>query len=459
MPTNKGQLNVSPRLHLGGDPRAASSSSATTHLTSDASKIPPSPPTPFLPVPFLFSPFCLPSAQPLPMPNFQIPLTAKANMPHSPFRTDNYDILSPIGDGNAGSVYTARHTADTSKSKASLVALKFIPMPKISDSTRREVSIHTTLSHPNIITLHHVLPAIHIPSNTPALALVLEYAPAGDMFTEVSSAGALPARVVRRRLLHIATALSHLHSKNLLHLDVKLENVVLDNAGTAKLVDFGCARYISPNSLNVIPGGTLNYTPPELISEDSACHPNEACDAWSLGVLAYSALAGHYPFHSGAGCEEANTKHRIAHERPRRFPPAVAVPDDLARIVHALLEKDPVKRMTVAQALAALHQTTDTANILRRDASPRRMRSIRPLHNAPKLYRPPSPPRASQSPCPTQCHTCPTCVNHAQRSALRALDFVMQTAVLRDSNAMPNSLRRKSSAASTSACTSDEGDF
>lgn len=185
------------------------------------------------------------------------------------------------------------------------------------------------------------------------------------MFKEVASAGSLPPRVLRRRLRDIVSALGYLHAQGIAHLDLKLENVVLSNSNSAKLIDFGCAAPLDQNDPAASLGGTLHYLPPEL-AQDPKFPPAATTDAWSLGVLAYTAIAGAYPFNGAQeGASEASndraTRHRIVHAQPHRIPSCIDLPSDLRRIVYGLLEKDPAKRMTIPQVAKELGISLDAS--------------------------------------------------------------------------------------------------
>lgn len=253
-------------------------------------------------------------------------------------------------------------------------------------------------------------------SPTPALALVLDYASQGDLFTQVSSAGSLPSAVVRRRLFEIASALSHMHDNGLVHLDVKLENVVLTKHSVAKLIDFGCARHVDAShplhSAHTSLGGTLHYLSPEAVItssskstidddddddvvDDDYLKPSPAMDAWALGVLTYTALVGNYPFsyngdttnpsltHHHEGVPQHQqvvdddtmariVRHQIVHDAPHPIPSSLDVPHDLQALVFGLLEKDADKRLTVAKVVQTLQHTMVSSSRRRLHASARR---------------------------------------------------------------------------------------
>lgn len=337
------------------------------------------------------------------------------------FTMDGYDFLDVIGEGTAGTVYLARPDSSSSN-----VAVKIISSSKVRDPVRREVAIHIQQSHPNILPLHAVTLA-RIPHSSPALALVMPYAPMGDMFAEVAASGGLPPRALRRRLRDIAAGLNHLHQQKIAHLDLKLENVIISSSSTAQLIDFGCARPIGDKASSNFPmGGTLHYIPPEIVT-DASCPPSTTSDAWALGVLAYTALSGCYPFNgatSGATEFENDfaTRQRILSKPPHRIPSSVDLPSDLRRIIYGLLEKDPSKRMTIPQVIAELEHFESSVPSRSRISHRTMVKSFDTHSNfANRRPRSPaSPSEASFSPCVSQ-------PKQSVQDALRVVDSVQRS--------------------------------
>lgn len=416
--------------------------------------------------------------------------------PSVPFSLCDYRLVAPIGEGNAGSVYSARSASEAGDARPSLAA-KIIRRSKVSDVTRREVAIHFELCHRNIAKLRRVALATDTLTAQPALALILDYAPAGDMFTEVAAAGSFSPPVLRKRLLDIATGLRYLHQRHIVHLDVKLENIVICNSSTAQLIDFGCARHMPPHShsqshsnshinsssspsnfasCNGL-GGTLHYLSPEAVANDNDVDASYAMDAWALGVVAYTALVGNYPFSATVSDkarkgeqggeeeeeeEERQVKKRILQSRPHAVPASMAIPADLQRIVTGLLEKDPAKRMTIEQVITILQQTAATtttslrmsryAHLLagsRRQRQPHRYQyqpqpqacvksSVTSTTCAQERERSPSPSGPADADfalCPKACRACDTCRKQTLQSALEVVDTVLRSVGRREPRA------------------------
>ena len=89
-------------------------------------------------------------------------------------------------------------------------------------------------------------------------------------------------------------AINHCHSKNICHRDLKPENILIDQQNVVKVIDFGTAGLVDPNSGISGLRGTSYYVAPEVLDENKAY--NQKCDIWSMGVILYVLLTGSAPF-------------------------------------------------------------------------------------------------------------------------------------------------------------------
>ncbi|KAE8210497.1 hypothetical protein CF327_g5638 [Tilletia walkeri] len=119
-----------------------------------------------------------------------------------------------------------------------------------------------------------------------------------DLFDFVEAAPeGLPSAQVRSILGQVADALRHLHANNIVHRDIKDENVILDGAGNAQLIDFGSAAHVRPGRLFDTFSGTLDYAAAEILRGEK--YGGKEQDVWALGVVAYVLLCGETPFWNG----------------------------------------------------------------------------------------------------------------------------------------------------------------
>lgn len=358
----------------------------------------------------------------------------------TPFIVPDYNLSNIIGDGHAGTVYHANPKDKSNQQNQ--VAIKIIPRSKVRDSVRREVGLHLTLHHPNITKLYrvsHAYPSSYstnqIRSSSPcslnSLAMVMELAPKGDMFSEVLDHGGLPSRLLRSRIRDICNALQYLHQNRIVHHDIKLENVVIFNSSTAKLIDFGCARYMDPEEPLDIEhlGGTLQYLPPEVVA-NKTIRSSPSLDAWALGVLIYTALVGCYPFNAAKpnATDTQNdlaTRHRITNSTPHSIPSSIQIPQDLKFIMNGLLQKDPEKRMTISTVLSTLDNSTIQSSFFVKQSIQKAL--IEPVGTHASC--PGRRPRSPISPQEAQFDTCDCDSIQTLENALKTVDLIQRNSL------------------------------
>ena len=257
---------------------------------------------------------------------------------------DRYELEELVANGGMSRIYRARDAALERD-----VALKVL-RPQFGDDEeyvarfRREARIVAQLSHPNIVT---VIDRGEADGNQ---FIVFEYVEGQTLKGLVERSGPLPERRAVELALQIADGLAYAHQNGLVHRDVKPQNVLLTNAGVAKVTDFGIAR-----SLDVEHGvtqtgtvlGTSNYLSPEQASGHQV---TPATDVYSLGVVLYELLAGDVPFH-GTNLV-AVAMHHLHDPPPSLLETRPDLPLRLVAAVEKALEKDPADRFPTMDAFA-----------------------------------------------------------------------------------------------------------
>uniref|UniRef100_G1QR39 protein kinase C n=4 Tax=Hominoidea TaxID=314295 RepID=G1QR39_NOMLE len=194
-----------------------------------------------------------------------------------------------LGSGQFGVVYGGKH-----RKTGRDVAVKVIDklrFPTKESQLRNEVSILQSLRHPGIVNLECMF-------ETPEKVFVVMEKLHGDMLEMILSSekGRLPERLTKFLITQILVALRHLHFKNIVHCDLKPENVLLASADPfpqVKLCDFGFARIIGEKSFRRSVVGTPAYLAPEVLLNQGY---NRSLDMWSVGVIMYVSLSGTFPF-------------------------------------------------------------------------------------------------------------------------------------------------------------------
>ncbi|XP_069772799.1 serine/threonine-protein kinase D1 isoform X2 [Narcine bancroftii] len=195
-----------------------------------------------------------------------------------------------LGSGQFGIVYGGKHRK-TGRDVAIKVIDKLRFPTKQESQLRNEVAILQNLHHPGVVNLECMF-------ETPERVFVVMEKLHGDMLEMILSSekGRLPEHITKFLITQILVALRHLHFKNIVHCDLKPENVLLASADPlpqVKLCDFGFARIIGEKSFRRSVVGTPAYLAPEVLRNKGY---NRSLDMWSVGVIVYVSLSGTFPF-------------------------------------------------------------------------------------------------------------------------------------------------------------------
>uniref|UniRef100_A0AAR2K4J4 Serine/threonine-protein kinase n=1 Tax=Pygocentrus nattereri TaxID=42514 RepID=A0AAR2K4J4_PYGNA len=195
-----------------------------------------------------------------------------------------------LGSGQFGIVYGGKHRK-TGRDVAIKIIDKLRFPTKQESQLRNEVAILQNLHHPGVVNLECMF-------ETPERVFVVMEKLHGDMLEMILSSekGRLPERITKFLVTQILVALRHLHFKNIVHCDLKPENVLLASADSfpqVKLCDFGFARIIGEKSFRRSVVGTPAYLAPEVLRNKGY---NRSLDMWSVGVIIYVSLSGTFPF-------------------------------------------------------------------------------------------------------------------------------------------------------------------
>ncbi|KAF1376984.1 hypothetical protein PFLUV_G00217170 [Perca fluviatilis] len=195
-----------------------------------------------------------------------------------------------LGSGQFGIVYGGKHRK-TGRDVAIKIIDKMRFPTKQESQLRNEVAILQNLHHPGIVNLDCMF-------ETPEQVFVIMEKLHGDMLEMILSSekSRLPERLTKFLVTQILVALRHLHFKNVVHCDLKPENVLLASAEPfpqVKLCDFGFARIIGEKSFRRSVVGTPAYLAPEVLRSKGY---NRSLDMWSVGVIIYVSLSGTFPF-------------------------------------------------------------------------------------------------------------------------------------------------------------------
>eukprot|EP00884_Botryococcus_braunii_P015478 jgi/Botrbrau1/2613/Bobra.145_1s0034.2 len=249
---------------------------------------------------------------------------------------DAYGRDIKLGHGGFGSVYRAMLQGSTP------VAVKFVSghSPKEQSRFKNEVDILKGLRHTNIV---QFLGASFAGGQ---IMLVTEFLPRGDLWRALSN----DTKHVfswynrgRQVALDIVRGLQYMHSKKVMHLDLKSANILLARDGGAKIADVGLAKILTRDNTHVSMEGTFDWAAPEVLA---GAQVSEKCDIFSLGVVLWEIVTGERP--------------HFRQLRPLQVPDEC--PEDVDAIIRACRRVDPAERPTAKEVYDVLARSPSRQN-------------------------------------------------------------------------------------------------
>jgi len=258
----------------------------------------------------------------------------------------NYEIIRKLGQGSYGSVYLARQRDSGRQCVMKRMVLRSLNS-KERESAFQEARVLRDLSHPNIVAY------IDTQATASKLYLFMQFCDGGDLEQRLAklkeTGGAVAQSQALDWFVQMALALQYLHSRRILHRDLKTANVFLTRRDIVKLGDFGVSRVLSATAeLARTFVGTPYYLSPELLNNQPYGQPS---DVWALGCIFHEIATLEHPY-------EATTFPSLAFKiinedvRPlASYPAAQGMEPELQRLVDLMLTKDHMQRATLAQVL------------------------------------------------------------------------------------------------------------
>ena len=256
----------------------------------------------------------------------------------------NYRLVRLLGKGGFAEVYLGEHIHLNTQAAIKLLRTQLARDDVASFRTEARTIAH--LKHPNIVSILD----FGVENDLPFL--VMEYAPNGTLRQCHPKGESLPLPIVLQYVKQVAAALQYAHTNNLIHRDVKPENMLLNYNKDVLLSDFGIAIVVQstqPQSNKEL-AGTWAYMAPEQIQGK----PCAASDQYSLGIVVYEWLTGVQPFQGNYVEVAAQHLEAIPPPLSNKLSPNLPA---VEKVVQISLAKDPQKRFGSVQAFAnALEQ-------------------------------------------------------------------------------------------------------
>ncbi|MDX9856644.1 MAG: protein kinase [candidate division Zixibacteria bacterium] len=267
----------------------------------------------------------------------------------------HFRIDRKIGEGGMGAVFLAED-----QKLGRQVALKILLAEYFDDAERRErfyreARTAAQVSHPNVMGIYDLGVEKEPGSNRDMNYIVMEYI-AGRSLASILREDKPDMATILRYASKIASGLAAAHQKGIVHRDIKAENILVDESGEPKVLDFGLAKPVTPvqfekegeDSTRTVSQeltragkilGTVTYMSPEQVRGEKV---DNRSDIFSFGILLYQMATGEMPF---AGKTQVSTLAKILESQPE--PPHLKnadIPAELERIIAKCLQKDPADR-------------------------------------------------------------------------------------------------------------------
>ncbi|XP_048861051.1 PAS domain-containing serine/threonine-protein kinase isoform X2 [Brienomyrus brachyistius] len=250
---------------------------------------------------------------------------------------EEYSPICALGKGAFGFVWKARRRASGKE-----VVVKFIKKARVvSDCwvddpdmgrVSQEIAILARVQHNNIVKV------LEVYENENFFQMVMEKHGEGlDLFEFIERQPHLDEPLASYIFRQLVAAVSYLRDRNILHRDIKDENIIIDTCFHIRLIDFGSATFLQPGKLFHVFCGTLEYCSPEVLLGNPYEGPE--LEMWSLGVLLYTLLFGENPF-----CE-------VEEALKAQLCPPFSISEELYLLLSGLLDPDPVERTTLQELL------------------------------------------------------------------------------------------------------------
>ena len=195
------------------------------------------------------------------------------------------------------------------------------------------------MQHKNIVKQYHAF------IEGKQFIMIMEAAMGGELYHYLKKYVKMTEVVARNIILQVVQAMLYCHSRNVVHRDLKLENVMFkhkdDEDLFVKVIDFGIAGMSAQDKVDA---GTLSYMAPECL-EKVAADTSPAIDVWAIGVMLYAMIFGSLPFYA---TNERDLVKQIKNE-PVRFPKTSPITPEGKEVIKSMLQKDPTKRIELIE--------------------------------------------------------------------------------------------------------------
>lgn len=269
----------------------------------------------------------------------QVPTKA---LPRGSTFAGRYDVLEELGRGGMGRVYRVFDRRIKEEVALKLLRPDIADDPKVVERFSNELKYARKIVHKNVGRMYDLGEAEGV------LYITMELVPGEDLKAFVTRAGQLSIRKTIAIIQQVCEGLAEAHKLGLVHRDLKPQNIMIDKAGNAHIMDFGIARSLSAEGITDagIIIGTPDYMSPEQVSGEDI---DQRSDLYSLGIILYEMVTGQVPFQADSAFAVGMKHKSEAPQSPQKINPQI--PDSLDRLIMRCLEKEKKRRFQTAEEI------------------------------------------------------------------------------------------------------------
>lgn len=266
--------------------------------------------------------------------------TPKEELTRGTIFADRYEIIEELGKGGMGRVYRVEDTKLKQEVALKLIKPEIAKDKKTIERFRNELKLARNIRHKNVCGM------FDLGEEAGTHFITMEYISGEDLKSFIHRSGQLAVGTSVRIAKQVCEGLSEAHKLGVVHRDLKSNNIMIDKAGNARIMDFGIARSLESKSITGagVMIGTPEYMSPEQVEGKGV---DQRSDIYSLGVILYEMMTGRVPFEGDTALSIAMKHKGEAPKDPKEY--NTQIPDDLSKLILKCLEKEKEDRYQDAE--------------------------------------------------------------------------------------------------------------
>lgn len=262
-----------------------------------------------------------------------------------PLTFSGYRYLTTLGKGMFACVVLVENIKTNERFACKVMSREKMIQDHLFMRLEEELRILEHIKHPSIVEIYQIIYTEKL------IMVVMEYCPGGEMLQKVLSGPTLRETEILKFAMQILSAIHYLHTRDITHRDIKLENIMLDQKGDAKLIDFGLSEAMKRPHLNTH-CGTLLYMAPEIFLQPE--FDGKPVDIWAFGIVLYVMITRCFPWKA----TEDNQVVKEIVESDIMFPNFIT--PVLVEVLKRCLAKIPTERATAAELISLISSSNMT---------------------------------------------------------------------------------------------------